>query len=520
VPDNIDMALVPPPKGVLSSKSPGWLKPNLWLLAILILAAIPRLYQLDRNAYTLDEAWTVEVAGGRGSLHQHLPFGKVISPPPFFSLTDAPPFWEIWSHMQITHPPLYLILLRLWEDILGNSDLQGRLFSTAFSAVAIALLFDVVRLQEGLAPAVWASLLMAIAAPQIEYARTARGYTLLLAAGLWVIDLIVRIQLSGLSRRRWILLWIALLSTLLNHYFCIGALGGLLLYCLWKTAGQRRGLTSAFFAAGIVFAVIWGPFMWQQREMFSTGDVATLFLTSAQPDHFELTLMRIAVAPIELLSSIPPTLAIPAAILGIALYTVGLIPWVSRRNPWILMWTSWLIGTVAVVACLDLTRHTDHLYFIRYTLLAGPAVYALIPILFKSRPLIMHLICFACVMALCTNLPALVKATNAPRQILFPTPGPQDLLIVAAPETHDFACEDELLYVSRYLPHPSCPVALLHGPANAEILTRAHRSRLVFLITETSNYHYYLPGTTLLRTQTFPRLGITWTLRMSNHTDP
>jgi hypothetical protein len=69
------------------------------LCIILLIAAILRLHDLTSHAYMLDEDWSLEIATGRGSVHQHLPTDQILSPPPYFSLNDAPPWWHIWSHM-------------------------------------------------------------------------------------------------------------------------------------------------------------------------------------------------------------------------------------------------------------------------------------------------------------------------------------------------------------------------------------------------------------------------------------
>jgi hypothetical protein len=228
--------------------------------------------------------------------------------------------------------------------------------------------------------------------------------------------------------------------------------------------------------------------------------------------------MRIAAGPIQLLTYVPDLLAIPAAICGVCLYLGGFVPRFSDRIRWAPLWGLWLSATVAVVAALDFTRETDHLYFIRYILLAGPAVYALIPLLLNSHPRMLHAVCGLILIACCRNLPSLwLPAETDPRQMareMLPAPGPADLLIIAAPPEHQTACEDELLCLSRYLPQPTCPVALLTEPATADVLARARRSRFVYLITETPDYQGYLPGAKLLHPLAFRGLGNLWILQM------
>jgi hypothetical protein len=359
---------------------------------------------------------------------------------------------------------------------------------------------------------------MAFASPQLEYARFARSYTLLIAASLLAVNMLVRIHRFGFSHARWTVLPLAVFATLMIHYFCLGAFLGLFAYCLWKPSADRRKIAAAFVLAAALFAVIWGPFMWQQRHLFATDDPSTLFLSGEQSHHLRFTLLRIAVAPIQLISIVPDILAIPAAIVGACLNLVAFIPIFSKSNQSARLWGFWLIGTIAVIALLDLTRQTNHLFFIRYILLAGPAVCALIPCLLARWPVVMHFICAVTVVACCCSLPTLLKApADDVHQILFPAPGPQDLLLIAASPDHRHACEDELLCISRYLPQPSCPVAMLTQPADNNLIARARQSRLIFLVTETTDYQHYLPGSTPLSPmRAYHRFGNVWILEMNS----
>jgi hypothetical protein len=186
--------------------------------------------------------------------------------------------------------------------------------------------------------------------------------------------------------------------------------------------------------------------------------------------------MRIAAAPMQLLTYVPDWLAIPAALCGACLYVIGVVPIPPVKVRWTSLWGLWLAATVGVVAALDLGRGTDHLYFIRYILLAGPAVYALIPLLLHSRPRLMHAACTIILIACCWNLPSLWSpAVNDPRQMareILPAPGPGDLLIIAAAPEHKTA------------------------------------------------YQRYLPGARLVHAQAFRGLGNLWILEMDQSANP
>jgi 4-amino-4-deoxy-L-arabinose transferase-like glycosyltransferase len=347
---------------------------------VLLLAASVRLQDLVSHAYLLDEDWSVEIATGRGSLHHHLPVNQIIDTPEFFAMSDAPPFWQIWPHVEVTHPPLYPLLLRGWDAVLGDTDYTGRLFSAIAGLIAVAVLFDTVRLQFGFPPAFWASLLMAIAQPEVEYSRVTRSYTLLTLLAMLTMNLLVRILNQGMSRRRWFLLTTYFLATMMTHYFCVGSLIGLAAWVWLRQREHRPAILKAILLAGVLFALIWGPWMWGQRHLFATDDPSTLFLTGDPSHHVRDTFFRLGSVPVNMLFSIDQDspLAMVALLAGCAMLLVPLVPRFHRDHPQGLLWSFWLIGGIGVIAALDFSRGTDHLRFVRYTILAGPAVYALI----------------------------------------------------------------------------------------------------------------------------------------------
>jgi len=497
----------------------------IWLAIVLSIAAIVRLRELTAHAYMLDECWSVEIATGRGSLHQHLPLNQIISPPPqFYSLADAPPWWRIWSNMEVTHPPVYSILLRWWEDLFGDTDYGGRLFSVLASLIAIAILFDTVRLQAGLAPAIWAGLLMALATPQVEHARLTRSYTVLTAIALLAANLVIRIQRTGCSRGKLVGLTAAVLATLLTHYFSVGAMAGLLIYAMWRLPNHRRKIFVAFASSAIIFALSWGPWMWRQRHLFATDDPSTLFLTSDPSHHIRDTLIRVLMDPIRLLfpateTGITGILAMLAGVGGVA---APLVPVIHRRNSTLMLWSLWIIGTISVVAALDLTRGTDHLLYIRYTILASPAVCAVLPSLFASAGRwrsLLHLTAGLAVIGCVMNLPDVYNHDDVdPRRITddfkqFNTvPNSNDLLVFAAAPEDVPKLQIELFMLTRYLRPLGCPLVILTHPPDAQLAKQMSRCSLVLLDMQPGDWQTYFPDRHLLRGRTYRNLGNVFTL--------
>jgi uncharacterized membrane protein len=400
------------------------------------------------------------------------------------------------------------MLLRGWDGLFGDTDYGGRLFSVLASLIAIAILFDTVRLQSGLAPAVWAGLLMATSLPQVEHARLTRSYTLLIAIALLAVNLVVRIQRLGASRQRLICLGAAILATLMTHYFSVGALLGLLVYCLWNMTDKRRQLLTAFASAGMVFAIIWGPWMWQQRHLFATDDPSTLFLTGDTAHHTRDTIVRSLMDPVHMLFPLSDSgvLGMLAMAGGAILVLAPFLPGVRRKNSLLTLWSLWIVGTIAIVAALDFFRGTDHLLHVRYTILAGPAVCALIPGLFavpgRWRS-ILHPVAALAFTGCLWSLPDVYNYEEVdPRRIaadFITRPGPDDLLVFAAPQMDTPKCEIELFMLARCMRPLNCPLLVL-----------------IFLDMQEANSAAYCPGAKLVKGRTYRNLGNVFTLRYSS----
>src|SRR5207247_1519759 len=67
---------------------------------------------------------------------------------------------------------------------------------------------------------------------------------------------------------------------------------------------------------------------------------------------------------------------------GAALYFVPLF--FLRRRPDLLFWIIWLWCMAGGLTAMDLGRGTKHLFHVRYTMAAGPAVYALFAALLRD----------------------------------------------------------------------------------------------------------------------------------------
>ncbi|MFH1048820.1 MAG: glycosyltransferase family 39 protein, partial [Patescibacteria group bacterium] len=129
-------------------------KTNLTLIAILVIGLILRLYNLIAVSLWHDEAFS--------ALLIRYPFGEMIAR----IILDV-------------HPPLYYIILRVWDILLGDSLLSLRLFSAFFGVLTIYFTYLFVKTafkNEKLS--LISAAFIAINPFQIQYATEARMYTL------------------------------------------------------------------------------------------------------------------------------------------------------------------------------------------------------------------------------------------------------------------------------------------------------------------------------------------------------
>jgi uncharacterized membrane protein len=351
------------------------------LALILVIAATMRFYRIGQPSLWMDEIWSIEMAVGRGSAHDHLPANIIRSDQPdLTSLASAAPWWSICTHLGgVTHPPLYFVVLRWWMDLFGAGAVAIRSLSAILSLAAIVVFFDVCRFLHGPKMALFAAAIAAMAVAQLDFAQEARSYPMLIFFGLCSADLVVRAEFLGSRPRRLIALAILLTATALTHYLAAGALLALAAYAVIRLRGQARLQTIAAFAAGgILTLAVWIPLFIAQKHTLAS--LAPTFLREARVDeHSKLTLYRIIGLPTEFLLGEPRGEALTSKfVLAIFLFTVALpvIRLIRRRD--LLLWVLWGLGTIGFVAAMDLARQTTLVGYMRYTILASPAVYAVI----------------------------------------------------------------------------------------------------------------------------------------------
>jgi uncharacterized membrane protein len=486
------------------------------LVAILGIALTLRLYRLGEQCYWVDELLTMEVINGRGHQNLYLPRNVLMQHPP--SLTDpkaAAPWWTIWNGLQDEgHPPLYFILARWWRDGFGISESAMRSLSVVFSLLAIVLLYAVVRELNGNTAALWSAALMTFSLPQISYAQEARNYAMLLAVALLAALFLVRIQLHGLSRWRWIALMLALLATAMTHYFSLGVLVALLVYAMIVLRRRERWLVLlSFVSAGFVFLAIWGKNLAIQWPVMQHT-----FPMYADPNgHATATWLRIISLPYRQLIgvAISDQIELFAGIgLAIALFLTILY---RRRD--LLLWWLWLVGAIAIVAILDFLHTAEQLTMVKYTILAGPAACAIAAAWLPQKfPGFRHVLPAALVILEITFLPQKYHdwkgdwADFAKSTVDITHPG--EPVVIAGNGSGRPTLSWLYLGMNLYINPWPRPLAISDRQPSPELMQQLKQYPHITLVTDCKvPPDQIIPGYTPLGEASFENVGIIWSLK-------
>jgi mannosyltransferase len=214
-----------------------------YLLSILFIAAILRLYNLTAMSLWHDEA--------------------------FSALLVKYNFGEMMYRIALdVHPPFYYLVLRSWDFFLGNSLFSLRMFSLIFSLLTLLGVYLLIKeffKDERLA--LFASLLVAVNPFQIQYAQEARMYTL----GTFLIVfssyfLLKAIRPTGENKKvwfYWILYILSASAAIYTHYYVFFSIFAQVLFVFFivlkeskfnpvnfiKNKNFKFGLAAYFFIA-------------------------------------------------------------------------------------------------------------------------------------------------------------------------------------------------------------------------------------------------------------------------------
>jgi hypothetical protein len=225
------------------------------------------------------------------------------------------------------------------------------------------------------------------------------------------------------------------------------------------------------------------------------------------------TALRAALLPVRFFTEPMGDVTAPAAIGAVAFALIVILAWRRRE---MLLWALWLWLTVLPIVALDLSRKTQHLEFIRYTLLASPAVYALVAAALSDssrrlRHLSPALALIACFLALPAAYSTWWKADwrRFAREI-DAAARPSEPVIFWRGGAYALYPNDAYRNTSYYRRKPCGPIVLLTEPPAAAMIERIRAWPSVLVIAPTDDVEVAVPGATLTRITMEPAAGEVW----------
>lgn len=338
------------------------------LVGLLIVAIALRVTHYDAE-FSLDEIWHLGTTPGHGNALGTFPTDVLLDGlPSKTTLVGAAPIWRVWFGMDgVLHPPLYILTLRIWRELVGQSDFIAQLYSTLWSMIAIGFLFATARLAMNRWVALLISAAWAISQTQMYFAQEVRSYQMLIGLATITLWLMTRIELFGSTRRRAIALAAMSFPLLLTHYFAAGAVLAIGIYGLVRLKGHRIAFVLTAIAFAGLYLGTWVPLAVRQVAYLYTGDE---FLEDKKLS-LGIELLRLLCAPWRTLCDVGFNEDRMTLLAG----TLLVLPlfFIRRFKP-LLPWIIWLGSVLLAVALLDMVRGTKHLIFVRYFASASPAV--------------------------------------------------------------------------------------------------------------------------------------------------
>jgi hypothetical protein len=450
------------------------------LVLILVLAAVLRWHGITARGFFFDELWIAELSSGHGSDFFELPVNRLLDQPNLVALNNALPIWKVPAHITgAIHPPGTFVMLRLWREVFGDTMLALRSFSAAWSLVVVMLTFLATRMCFGSTAGLWAALLSAVSTANIDQAQDVRGYTMLQAILLLAAMALLRLRDRHSSWSGAALVGIGTLALMFTHYFAAGSCAVIAFGAIALLRGKVRWQTLAAIAvAGIIWCVMWLPQL--RSQLAFVPETADFFLVDKTDSPLGSTVLRLLTSPYRALVADVQSVTLTTLVGGcLVLYLVG-----RRMNARAvgegiaipLFWVALVLGAFAPLIALDLARHTRHLDYMKYLLLANPPLCVLIGSLVVWRRWLMPMLatCGLAVAMYITPLPP--KPHFGPGvDFLRERASPQDVILMSAGELKGNSGQPTYLYVAHGLPWPSHHIAIVAGPQSPEFIASLPR---------------------------------------------
>lgn len=450
------------------------------LLLILILAAVLRWHGITARGFFFDELWIAELSSGHGSDFFQLPVNRLLDEPNLVTLNNALPIWKVPANITgAIHPPGTFVMLRLWRDVFGDSMLALRSFSASWSVVVVLLMFFATRICFGSTAGLWAALLSAVSSANIDQAQDVRGYTMLEAILLLAAMALLRLRGRTSSWPGAALVGLGTLALMFTHYFAAGACAAIALGAITLLRGKTRWQTLAMIAiAGVVWCITWLPQL--KAQLGFVSETADFFLVDKTDSPLGSTVLRLLTSPYRALVADVHSVTLTTLIGGcIVLYFIGRR--LTTRPPAEglaipLFWLSLAIGAVVPLVALDLARHTRHLDYMKYLLLANPPLCVLIGSLVVWRRWLMPALATCGLAAAMWFTPLPPKPDFRPMvEFLQQRASPSDVILCSSGNAKGNDGQPTYLYVAQGLPWPTHHIAIVAGPQSPEFVASLPR---------------------------------------------
>ncbi|HWF75438.1 MAG TPA: glycosyltransferase family 39 protein [Solirubrobacteraceae bacterium] len=225
----------------------------LWVLALVVIAALARLPTLAEQSFWLDEAYTEHLV--------RMSLGAMLHAIPRSEST----------------PPVYYVLAWGWTRVLGHSEFALRSLSALAGILTVPVTYALALRLAGRRAAVIAGLLLALSPLLIWYSQEARAYAL--ATLLGTVSLTCFVAFLDTRRGAWLAVWAAASALgLATHYFVAFVVGPELVWLLWRRRQDRRVLAAAAAVLAVAAALV--PLALAQRGTGHADYIAQGSLTT------------------------------------------------------------------------------------------------------------------------------------------------------------------------------------------------------------------------------------------------
>ncbi len=373
-----------------------------WVLALMLIGLLLRLYNLGEKSLWSDEICTIASALGNSVDPNALPNFDPTTPHPASHYQDK----AITSHgflalgaivevlKQNIHPPFFFSLMNLSIHILGMDPFSLRLLPVLLGVGCIPMIFLLGRQLGGPMTGLIAAGLYTFSGYQIAHAQDARQYTLitlLAVSSAWLMWRLFKQAQDGKEREavgwEWRVLTLLSIIGLYTQYFYGIYYLFLMTYATWRTWNNRIFRFHLLLSAALT-GLLFSPWLLIFREqwafMKAEGHYTSgLWKPLQVPEILWRTLADFTAPQETLLKITLPLLLLGAGLLywrwvrhqGRTFYQAFIRPLRNGALGFLLLWIVFLFGTQIV---LDLLKDSHTLSIRRYTLLNAPAFYLLV----------------------------------------------------------------------------------------------------------------------------------------------